>query len=200
MVDLYDLIDEYITIEYSPNQQALYYRISKISDKKIYVDITRIFEKSGLVSNDIVLCKVYKESIEYHFKAKILNIESEADGLKLVITPVSPIEEYYDFRKDRRINFKLMAFINNILASVVNLSRSGVLLLTKSDFAIGDGVKVKLLLSYPNITSNFMGVIVREKTIDSSKEYGIKIIKFHSQEDENRYNEFLNEIETRFKR
>lgn len=196
MINFSDFVNEYLTIEYSPNHQALYCLINRVEDGNLHLSASKDFEKSGLLANDIVTCKIDEEQVEYFFEAKIISMKKELEGLNLIIKPISEIEEFFNLRTEKRINFKLIAFTdNNILASVKNISKSGILISTTAEYNKGDDINLKLVIEYPHTECSFSGIIVRAtNSAGNKKDYGIKITQFKSNEDEEKYEEFIDKI------
>ncbi len=196
MINLENFVNEYLIMEYSPDQQVLYCLIRKIEGDKIYLVISRDLERTGLLTDDIVKCRIDREQSEYNFKAMISGSELQADSLNLILTPITEIEQYVNIRGDKRINIRFIAFTDeNNLASVVNLSKTGMLLSTKIPYSKGEAVKVKLLISYPSTVCNFIGEIVRvSESTEGRRDYGIRITQFRSSEEAKKYNRFINEL------
>lgn len=196
MIKLENFVNEYLIMEYSPDHQVLYCLINKIEGNKIYLVISRDLERTGLLTDDIVKCRIDREQSEYNFKAKISGSELQTGSLNLILTPITDIEQYVNIRGEKRINLRFIAFTDeNNLASVVNISKTGMLLSTKIPYSKGEKVKIKLLMSYPSTVCNFIGEVVRvSESDDERKEYGIKITQFRSSEEAKKYNKFINEI------
>ena len=196
MLNISGFINQFLIMEYSPNSAVIYCLISKIEDDKIHLSVTKDFEKTGLLEDDVVKCRLSKEQTEYYFDAKIHGVELKPESLNLIINPISEVEQFINVRTDMRINLRFVAFTNeNNLASIINVSKSGILLSSKIFYAKGDKVKVKLLISYPSSICNFIGEITRvHDNYDGKKEYGIKIIQFRSSEEAKIYTKFINEL------
>lgn len=197
MINFNDFINEILEIDYSPNHQTVRCLISKVIDDETCVIVSRDFEKTGLLIGDIVSCRIDRIDAEYYFKARIIDARMEVEGLVLVIKPVSEVEEFFNLRSEKRINYRCIAFINeDTMATVINISKSGILLSTKVLYERGDNLKIKLLISPPHVVCNFYGTIVRIKTHpDGKKDYGIQITQFESSEDAKKYEKFVNAIE-----
>lgn len=195
MDDFSALINSYVILEQT-NKQNFYCMINKVEEKKLYLMLTRDFEKAGLVADDEVKCRIEKNESEINFKAKIIGVDITANSIKLVITPTTKIEQYLNVRGEKRIGLRFIAFTDeNNLVSVVNISRSGMLFSTKIPYMLGDKVIIKLLISYPSAVCNFIGEIIRViDTVEGKKEYGIKISQYKTDEDEKAYKKFITEI------
>ncbi len=196
MLNFSDLINEYLLIEHTSTSQLLYCLITKVDKNRIYLIVSRDFEKSGLLVDDIIKCRVDRKQTEYYFDARILGMDIRPSGLSLIIEIASEVEEYYNVRKERRINLRLIAFTDNKnLASVVNVSKSGILLASKTTYEKGKTLDVKLVLTYPSTVCVFTGEVARVRKLGADKsEYGIKIVRFMSEQDAKKYMSFVDEL------
>ena len=196
MLNLNGFINQLLIMEYTPSSSVLYCLISKIENDKVYLSVARDFEKTGLLEDDVVKCRLLEEQTEYYFDAKINGVELKPESLNLIIKPISEIEQFFNVRADMRISLRFVAFTDeNNLASIINVSKAGILLSSKILYAKGDKIKVKLLISYPSSICNFIGEVTRvHENEDGKKEYGIKITQFRSNEEAKKYTKFINEL------
>lgn len=196
MYSLIDFVNEYLIIEYGLNHNSVHCLINKVEGDKIYLSLMREFEKTGLLVDDIVKCRIDREQSEYNFKARISGIATGVEVLNLIITPITEIEQYINVRGEKRVSLRFIAFTDEKnLASVINVSKSGILLSSKIQYGRGDMVQVKLLISYPSTVCNFIGEVVRVcDTQEGKKEYGIRVNQFKSNEDAAKYSKFVNEL------
>lgn len=195
MDDFSALTNNYVILEQT-RAHNLYCMVNKVEENKIFLMVTRDFEKACLVADDEVKCRIEKNESEYNFKAKVIGVDINESSIKLVITPTTEIEQYLNVRGEKRIGLRFIAFTDeNNLVSVVNLSMSGMLFLTNIPYILGDKVKIKLLISYPSAVCNFIGEIVRIiDTQEGKKEFGIKISHYKTDDDEKVYKKFISEI------
>ncbi len=196
MLDFNDFINEYLLIEYTSTNQLLYCLITKVAENRIHLIVSRDFEKSGLLVDDIVKCRMDKKQTEYYFDARILGVDIKSGGLSLIIEVVTEVEEYYNVRKERRVNLRLIAFTDDKnLASVINFSKSGILLASKMIYEKGQVLDIKIVVSYPSTVCSLTGEVVRIRKAEADKsEYGIRIVQFKNEQDEKKYKSIVDEL------
>lgn len=200
MFDFCQFLNKYLFIDYSPVHQYVYSVVSKIEDEEIFLIISRDFEKTGLLIDDVIACRVPEGDLEYYFKARITGIDIRSEGLTLIIKPETDIERFYNARAAKRINMRIMAFTEQKQpASIINISRRGLLLETKKLYKKNELLDVKLLLSYPSRVCTMTGEVVRLKdTSDDRYECGISIKEFSTPDDEYKYAKFIMDLEKVF--
>jgi len=201
MFDFCQFLNKYLFVDYSPVHQYVYSMVSKVEDGEIYLIISRDFEKTGLLIDDIIVCRVPEGDIEYYFKSRITGIDIRSEGLTLIIKPETEVEQFINARVAKRINLRLMAFTEQKQpASIINMSRKGLLLTTKKQYKKNDLLNVKLLLSYPSRICSMTGEVVRLRdTSDDRYECGISIKEFSTPDDESKYSKFIMDLEKAFK-
>lgn len=195
MEEFLQLINSYVALEYRGTQN-LSCILQKVEGDKLYLMVTRDFEKSGLVAEDEVKCRIEKSMSELNFKAKIVGVDISNNSMQLILTPTTQLEEYINVRSERRIDLRFIAFTDeNNLASVVNLSREGMLFSSNIAYDVGDKVQIKLLISYPSTMCNFIGEVVRIiKMPEGRNEYGIRIKQFKTEDDNKAYSKLITEL------
>lgn len=201
MFDFSQFIDKYLYIDYSPVHQYVYSMVSKVEDGEIYLIISKDFEKTGLLIDDTIVCRVPQGDSEYCFNARITGIDIRSEGLTLIIKPETDAEQFINARIAKRINLRVIAFTeHNIPASIVNMSRHGLMLETKKKYRKNDLLDIKLLLSYPSIICSIVGEIVRSKDTSHDRyECGIEIKEFKTSNDEAKYMKFITDLEKAFR-
>lgn len=197
MVNFRDFVSQYLIIDYSPTHQALYCYINKYEDDKLFLITTPDFEKSGLLVEDTIRCKIEEDDREYFFEAKIDSMESTIEGLTLIISPSTEIDQFYNLRNEKRLHYKFLAFTaKNIIASVVNISNSGILISTTDDYQKTDIIILRLITSFPRVEYTFSGVVVRVIPRGNGKfDYGVKINKFENKDEASNYKEFVERVQ-----
>lgn len=201
MFDFSQFLNKYLFVDYSPFHQFVYSLVSKVENGEIYLIISRDFEKTGLLIDDIIACRVPEGDAEYFFKSRITGIDIRSEGLTLIIKPETEVEEFINARIAKRINLRIMAFTEQKQpASVINLSRKGLLLATKKQYKKNELLEVKLLLSYPSRVCSMTGEVVRLRDrSDDRYECGISIKEFSTPDDENKYSKFIMDLEKAFR-
>lgn len=201
MFDFCQFLNKYVFIDYSPVHQFINCVVSKVEEQEIYLIISRDFEKTGLLIDDVIACRVPEGDSEYYFKSRITGIDIRSEGLTLIIKPETDVEQFYNARIAKRINMRIMAFTEQKQpASIINMSMRGLLLTTKKQYKKNDLLDVKLLLSYPSRICSMTGEVVRMRdTVDDRYECGILIKEFSTPEDEYKYTKFITDLEKVFK-
>jgi len=201
MVDCCQFLNKYLFIDYSPVHQYVYSLVTKIEDGEIFLIISRDFEKTGLLIDDVIGCRVPEGDCEYYFKSRITGIDIRSEGLTLIIKPETDVEQFLNARVAKRINMRIMAFTEQKQpASIINISRRGLLFTTKKRYKKNDMLEVKLLLSYPSRICTMTGEVVRLRDASENRyECGFSINKFTSPEDEEKYQKFIMDLEKAFR-
>jgi len=201
MFDFCQFLNKYLFIDYSPVHQYVYSLVTKIEDGEISLIISRDFEKTGLLIDDVIGCRVPEGDCEYYFKSRITGIDIRSEGLTLIIKPETDVEQFFNARVAKRINLRIMAFTEQKQpASIINISRRGLLFTTKKRYKKNEPLEVKLLLSYPSRICTMTGEVVRLRdTSDDRYECGFSINKFISPEDEEKYQKFIMDLEKAFR-
>jgi len=200
MFDFCQFLNKYLFIDYSPVHQYVYSLVTKIEEDEIHLIISRDFEKTGLLIDDVISCRVSEGDCEYYFKSRITGIDIRSEGLTLIIKPETDVEQFINARVAKRINLRIMAFTEKKQpASIINISRRGLLLETKKQYKKKDLLDIKVLLSYPSRVCSLTGEVVRLRdTTDDRYECGISIKDFSTSDDENKYLKFIMDLEKAF--
>jgi uncharacterized Zn finger protein (UPF0148 family) len=142
------------------------------------------------VSDQAIMCPHCGFGVAKHVKEQTAKLEKKPadinpELLKLKDDEKNPI----DRREDKRINLKMTAKINNEVAMLFNISRSGIMLSTP---IIPTIPTVHLTLQAGEQTFNIKGIIrwvSRKRSISNLKDIGISIVDAPQE-----YYAFLNEL------
>ena len=197
MADFDDFIGQYITLDFSPRNQALYCLIDKVDGNSICLIPPKSVEKAGLLIDDILGCRIIDDEKEYFFEAKLVNFKKGIVDLALIIQPTTEIEEFFNLRSEKRIDYKFIAITSgDILASVKNISKTGISFISSAIHKKGDLINVSLITHYIRIECTVTGIVMRVNRLSDNKtDYGVKILEFGSFEEEKAYKHFVDIVE-----
>lgn len=185
----------FIDDEWLPNT------IKEQKDNMVVLNLNDNFFKKGVMAGDYISIRFPYEENEYVLEGEIMDIDIYNNySISIYINNMN-------IYKNRRKHFRYYAKLGSSLKTsqeekgiysiIINISLSGIGLISKSNINLGSRIYLDLFLSSKNILP-VEGTITRKKALNYGYEYGISIISIPS-ENQEKYKRLIDELDNDLK-